>query len=391
MEYKTIRRDWLLLSNNIINLPINSCSYNLANKVKDIYLASQTEMTRVFKNGLLFKIIYTCFQTILLSICLIERFHEKVFKILDKRINLRSKGYESLKIYELNFITLFVLLWFIVKPIISNISFQNAIYVLILLFIFYIILPYLIIGFYRIFSRYKIKLTIFICVVAILLILFQYFMTNLIVIIIKTMTRQLDLSNFSESFKECARKLGYEKKIYIVNEKEKFNNAGVLLTLTGESIILIIGSIEKMKKLEIESILFHEFGHVIDNTKIIYYMLIAANQIWKAISFIFIYKLSKKFFRCKNMSHFTTFMILFTVFNTFFDPWMHFISNAYYQSREINADKFVYNYKRHLNLADALFNVACNKDGVLYYSKLWGLFYQTHPSLYSRIEFLSNL
>ncbi|KAF7683541.1 CAAX prenyl protease 1 like protein [Astathelohania contejeani] len=381
-EYRIIKQHLGLLNNNIINLPTYTHSFQLANQSRNLYIESQIKTLKAKKNTLLYIIISLCIQ-IIISFIFITKFKSDIcFKILNKKFVFLENEYIPLEFYEINLISLFITVFI---PTTLNIQF-NSIFANVLLFF---LSPYIVIFYGNVCLQSNNILKAFlICHLSIKII---FYLLTLIIMHCYTKIhkkKQLDINLFSYDFKSHACKYIYENKIHIINEKEKFMNAFIIKTpFFSKGSITIIGSVNEFSIPELESILFHELGHCEDKT---YTNLIIriVNYLIFYILFFTIYELLKPF--SDILSQFTVIMIYYIIFSSYSSAWINFINNFFMQNSEENADRFAFKNKKNMELASALFKMANIIPLELYYTRIWGLFYYTHPSTFSRIENLTR-
>ncbi|KAG5859760.1 peptidase M48 domain-containing protein [Encephalitozoon hellem] len=194
---------------------------------------------------------------------------------------------------------------------------------------------------------------------------------------------------FSENIQRLMSDRGLSDSIY--REKRPGKNVNAALIGIGNSErIEIYGKIENMDDDQLESILIHEVGHSYDRSlvkKISVFFLLLCLEI---LFLVVLYDNIAKEFVWGNVSKEGSFIVLICLYFASVRPWLFMLYNLTSQSAEMYADLLTKRYNYNKTLAGTLYKISVDSLDFLAPSWLYNSLNSLHPSIMSRIEYLSN-
>ncbi|AFM98360.1 peptidase M48 domain-containing protein [Encephalitozoon hellem ATCC 50504] len=194
---------------------------------------------------------------------------------------------------------------------------------------------------------------------------------------------------FSENIQRLMSDRGLSDSIY--REKRPGKNVNAALIGIGNSErIEIYGKIENMDDGQLESILIHEVGHSYDRSlvkKISVFFLLLCLEI---LFLVVLYDNIAKEFVWGNVSKEGSFIVLICLYFASVRPWLFMLYNLTSQSAEMYADLLTKRYNYNKTLAGTLYKISVDSLDFLAPSWLYNSLNSLHPSIMSRIEYLSN-
>lgn len=194
---------------------------------------------------------------------------------------------------------------------------------------------------------------------------------------------------FSENVQRLVRLRGLEDSIYKERVPGKSVNAA-LIGIGDTERIEIYGKVEKINEGQLESILIHEVGHSCHRSLIkkilVFFLLMGLEMMF----LIFLYNRIAGEFVCDAVSREGSFVVLACVYFASIRPWLFVLYNLTSQSAEMYADLLTKEYNYNRKLAGTLYKISVDSFDFLAPSWLYNTLNSLHPSIMSRIEYLSN-
>ncbi|CAD26659.1 hypothetical protein [Encephalitozoon cuniculi GB-M1] len=194
---------------------------------------------------------------------------------------------------------------------------------------------------------------------------------------------------FSENIQRLMRDRGLEDSIYREKKPGKSLNAALIGIGSAER-IEIYGKVEKIDNEQLESILIHEVGHSCHRSlmkKISVFFIILGLEM---LFLVFLYKNVAGEFVCNGISKQGSFIVLICLYFASIRPWLFVLYNLTSQNAEMYADLLTKKYNYNKKLANTLYKISVDSFDFLAPSWLYNTLNSLHPSIMSRIEYLSS-
>ncbi|KAM0673052.1 hypothetical protein GVAV_003544 [Gurleya vavrai] len=379
-----------LLTKGKIGLPKNSSTYSLASEDSIEFLKSQILASHSkFRSVIADLIKHILFITISL-LFLNKNMQKKAIKISEKRITFINDGFRNLKRAEINFICLFFILYLAAVLITSTIKTKNldyakiGKYTFLFLSFYFFLAPMVIFIIYLALSKFG-KKFIIACYIAFVLKILPELLMDDKVDDLKMVKMNLD--EFPNDIQEVLRKYELTESCY----KEKTPSEDLNAALIGYGSakrMEIYGDPKTFGKKELYAVFLHEVGHVDEHS------LVRKSSVYFTVLFIelllvlWIYnKLAPKYTN-DNISVFTAFILSFFIYRILIRQWPLSANKIASQLSEVNSDLFAKGYGYDEALSNTLFDIGIKSRDYLRPTTLYNSLRSTHPSIYTRVEYL---
>ncbi|AFN83076.1 hypothetical protein EROM_051460 [Encephalitozoon romaleae SJ-2008] len=200
---------------------------------------------------------------------------------------------------------------------------------------------------------------------------------------------KVPVSVFSENIQRLMNDRGLSDSIYKERKPGKNVNAA-LIGIGNSERIEIYGKVENIDDGQLESILIHEVGHSYDRSLIkkisVFFLLLGLEMLF----LIILYDSVAKEFVWDNVSKEGSFTVLMCLYFASIRPWLFILYNLTSQSAEMYADLLTKKYNYNRTLASTLYKISVDSLDFLSPSWLYNSLNSLHPSIMSRIEYLSS-
>lgn len=154
--------------------------------------------------------------------------------------------------------------------------------------------------------------------------------------------------------------------------------------------IEVYGAVNGMDRPQLESVLIHEVGHSCHRSLLkklaVFFLLV----FFEMLALMLLYKRAAAGFACSPVSREGSFLVLAMLYFALVRPWVFILYNMTSQNAEIFADLLTKRYGYNKELAGTLYRISVDAFDILTPSWMYNLLNSLHPSIMSRIEYLSN-
>ncbi|EOB15239.1 Zn-dependent protease [Nosema bombycis CQ1] len=175
---------------------------------------------------------------------------------------------------------------------------------------------------------------------------------------------------------------GYD--ITVEHSEAEYINVGIV-NFFKNVYIRIMGNFHILKLKEQTAVLYHEIGHV-ENNSLIYRLLVTKfSTVMMMVIEVLLLKMNRKIISQK-ISKYGSYFLTFIILQMTILPFNNVMCNYFSQLDEYLADLFS---KKHINpqfLGSALCEIILHSRASMEFSKLFSYFYSTHPSLQDRLK-----
>ncbi|KAM0674116.1 hypothetical protein GVAV_002188 [Gurleya vavrai] len=198
---------------------------------------------------------------------------------------------------------------------------------------------------------------------------------------------KMNLDEFPDDIQEVLRKYDLTESCYKERTPSEDLNAA-LIGYGSAKRMEIYGDPKKFGKKELYAVFLHEVGHVDEHS------LVRKSSVYFTVLFIelllvlWIYdKLAPKYTN-DNISVFTAFILLFFIYRILIRQWPVSANKIASQLSEVNSDLFAKGYGYDEALSNTLFDIGIKSRDYLRPTTLYNSLRSTHPSIYTRVEYL---
>ncbi|KAM0686245.1 hypothetical protein COBT_002535 [Conglomerata obtusa] len=381
-----------LLTDGKLGLPEKSSTYELASKDPVEYIKSQL----VASHGKFRAVIADFIKHVLfifLALLFLDRGLQKMaMKLAEKRITFINDGFRDLKRTEINYMCLIFLLYLAAVMITSVIKSKDLDYTklgkygLLFLCFYFFLAPIVIFISYLALTKFNKKFIIACYLAYVIKILPELLMDDQVdnVKMVK-----MNLDEFPEDIQEVLRKYNLTESVYKERTPSDDLNAA-LIGYGSAKRMEIYGDPKTFGKNELYSVFLHEIGHVDEHS------LVRKSTVYFTILFLelilvlwFYDKLSAKYTN-DNISIFTSFVLLFFIYRILLRQWPLSANKIASQMSEVNSDLFAKQYGYNEALSSTLYDIGISSRDYLRPTTLYNSLRSTHPSIYSRVEYLRD-
>lgn len=392
-ELSSVIRYHHALSNGKIGLPTDSETFKIASKKPLQFIKSQLSATHAkFKNVLLDFLKHLLFIGIAL-LFLNKKFQEKMSGICEKRITFIQQGFRTLKRSEINYMCLIFLLYLFSILLISSVKskeldyFKVLQYLLLFLGIYFFIAPLFIFVLFMVLNKFHKKFIVACYVAYALKVLPELLMDD--PIDHEKMTK-MKIEEFPDDIQAVLKKYDLQDSVYKEIDPGSELNAA-LIGYGSAKRMEIYGDVKSFSNKELYAIFLHEVGHVDEHSlfrkSVVYFLILFLEM----MIILFIYdKLAPKYAN-EFVSMFTAFVILVFIYRTLVRQWPLSVNKITSQMSEINSDLFTEKYDYNRSLAKTLYGIGVGAKDYLVPTRMYNGLRSTHPSIYSRVEYLQRI
>lgn len=194
---------------------------------------------------------------------------------------------------------------------------------------------------------------------------------------------------FSREVRDLIAHQRLSNAIYKEKKPSKSVNAALIGLGSGER-IEIYGKVGVMDYSQLESILIHEVGHSYHKSLAKKLSTFFVLLLLEMVFLVFLYRRVAREFACENVSKEGSFLVLACLYFASVRPWLFIIYNMTSQTAEVSADLLTKTYHYNKELANTLYKISIESFDFLTPSWLYNVLTSLHPSIMSRIEYLSN-
>ncbi|TBU01551.1 putative M48 peptidase [Hamiltosporidium tvaerminnensis] len=194
--------------------------------------------------------------------------------------------------------------------------------------------------------------------------------------------RNIDIHLLDKKIQNLIVSMGMETNIYKEVNPGETSNAFTILGFTSCKIYLLGRRILENKY--ISGTIAHELGHIKIGLK---YRFLDwfCSRLLKGIMYLFIYFHLTTKIKSEKTSKMIIFVILVMIYNNFFKYSFVFLSVLIQQLEEFKADSFAHSEGFGISLIRVLCMIN-SSNWPLYNSKIFSMFFMSHPTLFERIE-----
>ncbi|ORE00089.1 hypothetical protein A0H76_2294 [Hepatospora eriocheir] len=369
----------------------NSATKKLANKDKE-YIPSQRKATKSRARKVKGEIFSMIGLGILAYIFFNVRIRSKLMHLCDRRLTIIPTDSDVVERKELNFVCLFITLslaiiyknnlFSIFGIEVSGPLFNITCYI----FLFSILLPFLIILIYNLMTIFRVNIIFAFYLAFIIKGCCEFFIQEDIDL---SEFKKVNIKEFSPKVVDFLKSRGLENSVY--KEKKPSDSINAALVGWGEyEHIEIYGDHNDFTNKEFESVLMHEIGHSKDYSlfkKAIVLLLMKLAEL-ATVTFIFL-KLPRGY-KDEHMSDIGCFLILLKLYSALINRYYSVFHKLSSQNAEINADLIAKRQGFGIELGKVLFSITIHSNELLKSTWLYNAFSSYHPTIYSRVEYLSS-
>ncbi|KAM0676785.1 hypothetical protein BDAP_002603 [Binucleata daphniae] len=380
------------LTKGKLGLPENSSSYSLAAKDPMEYIKSQLMATHSKFRAVIADLLkHTLF--IFIALLFLNRSLQKAaLKVSEKRITFINDGFRDLKRVEINYMCLVFLCYLTSVIIVSMIKSKNldfyklGKYTFMFLGFYFFIAPIAIFVIYMALFKFHKKFIIACYVAYVVKVLPELIMDDQVDNIKMV---KMNMDEFPEDIQEVLKKYDLTESVYKERTPGDDLNAALIGYGSGKR-MEIYGDPKTFGKQELYAVFLHEVGHVDEHS------LVRKSAVYFTVLFVemflilWIYdKLSAKYTN-ETISFFTSFILLFFIYRILIRQWPMTANKMASQMSEINSDLFAKGYGYSDALSATLFDIGISSHDYLKPTFLYNSIRSTHPSIFSRVEYLIN-
>ncbi|KAF9758230.1 CAAX prenyl protease 1 like protein [Nosema granulosis] len=180
------------------------------------------------------------------------------------------------------------------------------------------------------------------------------------------------------------RELGVEYEFYKIKTDSIYNSC--VFYLGKKASIILIGDIEKiLTRKELTAILYHEIGHIVQNSCINGLIISSINAcILIALKLLFLNQCKKS--SLMNFTKFELFFIYDCIFNVIVMEWFVVLKNIIQQNDEIRADDYSKSQCDPYYSASALIKIGFNRVKKIIFTSGFNYLISTHPTVFDRLK-----
>ncbi|KAF7683555.1 hypothetical protein TCON_1225 [Astathelohania contejeani] len=380
------------LSNGGLGIPSESHTHALASADPEEFIASQKYATnkRIFSVSI--DLLANTSYIVISLLFLYLPFQKASLNLAKKRITIIGQEFRDLKRIEINYLCFLGGLYAIVSLTVNilrakEMSIVNIIsYFMIYFFIYLFIAPFVLLIVYILLTKFQ-KKFIFACYLAYIIKLLPDLLIHDKVDLTKM--ELMDINEFPEEIQNVLSKYKLENKVYKEKTPGKDLNAALIGYGSGMR-MEIYGDYKNFTSGNLYSVFLHEIGHAEEKSllrkSIIYFTLLFLEM---ALILLIYERLAIKFTN-SDISYFTAFLVLTFIYRILLRQWLFALYKMGSQMSEINSDLFTIQFNYHEELANTLYNIGLKSRDYMSPTVLYNVLRSTHPSLFSRIEYLTS-
>lgn len=392
IELSSIIKYHTSLSSGKLGVPKDSQTYSLALEDPRVFLESQLAAShyklRNVASDLIKNIIF-----VLIAICFLNStFNDKILNVCGKNITLVQQNFRTLRKSEINFISLMLFGYLLTILLISLIKAKSIdfnkffIYLSVFIIAYFLIIPILIFFAFIVMTKFGKKFIIACYIAYSIKILPELLMEDKID---DQKMIKMKIEEFPDQIQDVLRKYDLQDSVYKERTPGEDMNAA-LIGYGSKKRMEIYGDLDSYSKDQLFSIFLHEIGHVDEHSlfrkSLVYFVVLFIEMM---IILIIFEKLAPKYSN-EVISTFTAFIILVFIYRIIMRQWLISANKIVSQLSEINSDLFTKKFKYNSSLAKTLYEIGIDAEDYLVPTTLYNSLRSTHPSIYSRVEYLSD-
>lgn len=380
------------LTKGDFGLPNDSSTVELASEKSEKFIESQLGASHIKMKSVFIDLLKnSCFVMISL-LFLNPRPQEKMLSFSEKQYSIVKRNYALLQRHETIYISFIAFLYSATMLLISFLKSKELDIWKLVGFSCLFVLSYYLLFPVAVFILYSLleclgKGFIVGCYVAFALKVIPEIIMEDIVDDSKMVNMKIE--EFPKKIQDVLYKYDLQDVVYKERTPGKETNAA-LIGYGSKKRMEVYGDISDVSKNQLYAILLHEVGHVDEHSlvrkSVVYFVVLSL----ECAIILLLYHIIAPKYASPGICSFTSFVILVFIYRILIRQWLTGINKITSQLSEINSDLFTIQHGYNENLAATLFNIGVEARDYLYPTTMYNSLRSTHPSIYSRVEYLKQ-